>query len=151
MKNAITSSKTCFKCNKTKPITEFYKHAAMGDGHLGKCKECAKADANKHRLENIDKVRQYDRERGKSKERIAAATEQARRWRAEDKRRMIAHGKVAYAIRSGVIIKQPCCVCGSSESMAHHESYDRPLDVVWYCQIHHKERHKIMAIDGIEP
>ncbi len=151
MKNAITSSKTCFKCSQTKPITEFYKHSAMGDGHLGKCKVCAKADANKHRLENIDKIREYDKERGRSKERIAAAAKHAKHWREQDKRRAISHNKVAYAIRKGNLVKSPCCVCGSSESMAHHESYDRPLDVVWYCQIHHKERHKIMAIEGIDP
>lgn len=36
--------KICFKCNKEKELTEFYKHPKMGDGHLGKCKECTKLD-----------------------------------------------------------------------------------------------------------
>ncbi len=151
MSNANISSKTCFKCGETQSRSEFYKHSAMGDGLMGKCKTCTKADVNAHRLANLEKIRQYDRERAKNPHRIANAAEQTKRWRSEDRRRCVAHSQVARAIRAGVIEKEPCCVCGSENSLAHHESYDRPLEVVWYCQPHHKARHKEMALKGIEP
>ena len=37
-------TKVCFKCEIEQPITEFYKHARMEDGHLNKCKNCTKKD-----------------------------------------------------------------------------------------------------------
>ena len=45
--------KVCFKCGTEKPLTEFYKHPTMGDGHLNKCKSCAKSDVKGNYAENV--------------------------------------------------------------------------------------------------
>jgi len=138
----IRSEKKCFKCQTIKPLTEFYKHLKMADGYLNKCKECTKNDANKHRSENIEKIRAYDRERGKIPERIKATTEITRAWRAQNKKRSIAHNAIFRAIRNGSLLRLPCIRCGEKKSLAHHEDYDKPLDVMWLCQPCHKQRHK---------
>lgn len=61
--------KICFKCNKEKSADDFYRHSGMGDGLLGKCKECTKNDAKKRHYE---KMKDQDwlmkeRERGRKK------------------------------------------------------------------------------------
>lgn len=136
--------KTCFKCNVQKPLSEFYKHSMMADGYLNKCKECNKTDSNKHRSSNIEKVREYDRERSKHPHRVELHKEQTKMWRSADKRRSKCHSAVARAIKSGELTRLPCSKCGDVKSLAHHENYDEPLNVVWLCQPCHKQRHKEM-------
>lgn len=46
----LCSMKICFKCNQPRPLSEFYKHPKMEDGHLNKCKDCTKADSEARRL-----------------------------------------------------------------------------------------------------
>lgn len=133
--------KTCFKCLVPKPLSEFYKHPRMADGHVNKCKTCNKSDVWHHRNENLDKIRAYDRERGKTPERLARGTAVTAAYREKYPERYAANTAVANALRRGSITKDPCFCCGSDEVEAHHADYSRPLDVVWLCPVHHKEIH----------
>lgn len=46
------------------------------------------------------------------------------------------------AIRKGYLMRQPCEVCGTEINVeAHHDDYDKPLDVRWLCKTHHAEHH----------
>lgn len=37
--------KKCIKCDESKPLTDFYKHSLMADGHINKCKACSKSES----------------------------------------------------------------------------------------------------------
>lgn len=60
----------------------------------------------------------------------------------ERRKRINVRKKTNHAIKSGLLSKRPCIICGDTNVQAHHESYDNPYDVIWLCDKHHKEKHK---------
>lgn len=147
--------KQCFCCEQTKPITEFYKHPAMGDGRLNKCKQCVREYATRRRWENIEKHREYDRQRAMLPHRVKARAEYIQTdrgkqaharastaWMRKHPNRRAANNILSKAIQRGKVVAQPCFICGA-KAHAHHPDYDRPLDVMWLCPKHHKEAHQL--------
>ena len=131
-------TKICFKCGCEKTISEFYRHSQMKDGYLNKCKECTKADSTKHRWDNIEKIRKYDRERGSRQ-----TQEYIKEYRHKYPKKVKATTMVNNAIRNGKLFKEQCDVCGTTENVeAHHEDYAKPLNVRWLCSAHHKQWHR---------
>ena len=143
--------KKCFKCGSYKHIDEFYKHPKMADGHLGKCKECCKKDNISNRNKNIKYYRDYDTSRSSLPKRREHNAKTRDDFRSKNPRAYHCHIVVNNAIRGGKMKKEPCIICGSMKSYAHNENYDYPLIVTWYCQPHHKDRHKQMVQLGIVP
>lgn len=151
--------KQCRNCGKVKPLSEFYAHVKMMDGHLNKCKECVKARVKAHRDNNLEKVRAYDRARGNFPHRVAARASYAKteagklshaisamKWQQNHADRKHASHIVRNALRDGRLKKPPCCFvpeCGEMKVDAHHPDYSRPLDVVWLCRKHHSACHKL--------
>lgn len=151
--------KVCFKCNIEQPYTEFYKHKAMGDGYLNKCKSCTKSDANKHREDNIEKIRDYDRNRPNKSERAKQSGEYHRtekgaavhlksnqNYRAKFPERYKARTAVGNAIRDGRLSRPNHCeVCKKiCKPNGHHDDYAKPLNVRWLCVPCHIEFHTFM-------
>ena len=136
--------KPCFKCKETKPYTEFYKHSAMGDGYLNKCKACTKKDVNEHRAANVDRIREYDRRRflENPSRRMANALNQIK-MRKKYPEKEPARQKTYKAIKAGLIVKTPCEKCGDPNSEIHHLDYSDHMNVMFLCKIHHEEWHVI--------
>lgn len=136
--------KTCFKCATAKPLTDFYRHGMMADGHLNKCKECVKIDVRRHRQDNPEKVRGYDNERSKLPHRQARRTAYIRNYEQQNPEKKAAHVAVGNAVRSGKLEKRPCTFCGTTDPVeAHHHDYSKPLDVTWLCKPCHRRFHAL--------
>lgn len=128
--------KKCFKCGAQKELSEFYKHVAMGDGYLNKCKECTKKDALENRLKNIDRIRAYDRARGSRQ-----GPGYCKSYRLRFPSKYKAHSMVNYHIKTGNLVRHTCEVCGEKNTVAHHDDYSQPLNVRWLCYVHHAQWH----------
>ena len=154
----MTDSKRCFKCEQVKPLSSFYKHKMMADGHLNKCKDCTKADTRKNYRENADYYKEYDRIRDQSESRKAAkqryiqtpegraAAQRAKdKWQDNNVVRRAAHIIVGNAVRDRRLIKPASCEsCGkeSTRIHGHHDDYSKPLEVRWLCSKCHTEWHR---------
>lgn len=55
-------SKHCNICNKTKPVSEFYKKSSSPDGLYSCCKACHRATRRRSYYKNIETDRQYKKE-----------------------------------------------------------------------------------------
>lgn len=160
--------KECFKCKSSKDLNMFYKHKGMADGHLNKCKDCTKKDANEHRYKNIDKVRDYDRNRPNKAERVKkqsiyhsfgkgkeVSIKAKRKYRESNPLRYKANCAVSNAIRDGRLSRpKNCSKClKECKPQAHHDNYNKPLNVRWLCIDCHNEFHRnareILREDGI--
>ena len=103
---------------------------------------------------NKESRRVKDRVRDKLPYRVAKAkawlnSSEGKAWkkqrdkndRENNKDKYAAYEMIKYRVRQGIITPQSCDVCGNTRSEAHHGDYSKPLEVVWPCKAHHKERH----------
>lgn len=138
-------SKKCFKCHKIKLLSEFYKHKRMADGHLNKCKECAKNDTQ-IRLDIKIKdpsFKESEQKRGRDKYRrlyrftSKAKPETNQRWldKYPEKKR-------AVSMSGGM--KKPF-----EKAEKHHWSYNDEhfKDVIWLTKQQHKKGHRFIIYD----
>ncbi len=135
--------KKCFKCGESKELSGFYCHPRMADGHLGKCKECTKRDVLAHRTLNIERIRAYDRKRGKLAHRIRRVVEFTRKRRREMPIAYAANNLLNYAVRAKRVTRPAACsACGLIGRIhGHHEDYYKPLEVIWLCTVCHARKH----------
>lgn len=150
-------TKVCFKCSAVKPIDMFYSHPQMQDGHLNKCKACTKSDVRQNYADNTAHYKKYERERNQKRKEYNL--EKSTTWRLQNKERSNAikqkwadansHKRKAQCIvsnyiRDGKLFKKPCVFCGALDKVeAHHTDYLKPLDVIWLCEKHHADIHRL--------
>lgn len=141
--------KTCKKCLRELPRTEFYKKPHMTDGLFSSCKECeskkgkaywSRPEVKAHRKEYKKTYTEPESSkffrkqwRLNNKERVCA---QSKKWRDKNKEKVRAYNALNQAIKMGRVIKpEQCSKCPNTGRIeGHHEDYSKPLDVEWLCR-----------------
>lgn len=141
----------CQTCAADKPEDDFYRQNAGSGRHLH-CKECVKARARKYRADNLEYVREYDRNRGQLQHRREANRIRSKsyshlprkEWIARNREKRNAHIALNNALRAGKITKpERCEKCNGTYGIhGHHDDYSKPLQVKWLCRFCHGERHR---------
>jgi len=138
----------CNKCQQEKPLTEFDKFSRAGPIEIWNLRKRCKACVHQEYLDRRAKPKRHKAMKKASSEwkrnNPERHAELNQRYREKYPERTVAQNRLAYAIRKGRVIRQPCEVCGTTDRVhGHHVSY-RPEDwynVKWLCYICHKLEH----------
>lgn len=136
-------TKQCFKCKLFKPLSEFYKHAQMYDGHVNKCKDCNKKDIHKNYADNILKDGYIEKERKRGRDKAK------RLYSGTNKANPVAIGNYNVKYPEKLLAKNASCRLRTTGFEKHHWSYNEQhyKDVIWVTKQHHMKAHRFLIYD----
>jgi len=117
--------KQCSCCKKNKELNFFYKAPKGKFGVRNICKECYSSITKTYKKVHPEKM---------------AAWKKA--YNERNNKKVKCRNKLNYSIHIGKIQKNNCELCNDPNVQAHHDDYDKPFNVRWLCDHHHKEEHK---------
>lgn len=168
--------KTCSRCREELPTSDFGRENRTKSGLKSACRPCEAArqrewyaacpERRKKKIATAAKWHATNRERSLELKRANGITrrnreresgvyaEIRRKARRKNRERYPQKARARYAvgnaIRSGKLVRQPCLVCGNEKSEAHHADYQKTLDVMWLCRLHHRAWHRVFLSENAE-
>jgi hypothetical protein len=141
----INIMKKCFKCGELKELTEFYKHSQMGDGHLNKCKPCAKTDVKENYVKNSEDESYIEKERKRGRYKYHRLYHGTGKANVESNIRykfLYPEKKLAHSMSAS--IKPP-----ELGLERHHWSYNEEhyKDLIFVTKKHHMKAHRFIIYD----
>ncbi len=153
MSSVKNGKKKCRGCKEWVDVENFDAYKKNGKIYLQyMCKTCRKRyEATKEVRERNRLQQQKHKEKYREQQRIYNTSEHGRElnrkrskkyWDANPIKNK-ARKKVRTAIQNGSMVRpDTCSSCGRKcKPEAHHEDYNKPLDVVWLCKECHTETH----------
>ncbi len=125
--------KRCFKCGLLLPLSEFYAHPQMGDGHLNKCKNCAKMDVHENYRKKIEDDAYVEKERARGREKY--------------KRLGYKRIKKDEYLNASKNIRRNLKIGKRNGIELHHWNYNKPKSVIPLNARIHKQLHLLLKID----
>lgn len=125
--------KRCFKCGLLLPLSEFYAHPQMGDGHLNKCKNCTKRDVHENYLKKIEDDAYVEKERARGREKY--------------KRLGYKRIKRDEYLNASKNARRDLKIGKKNGIELHHWNYNKPKSVIPLNSRIHKQLHLLLKID----
>lgn len=134
------------KCKKIANLTNFKPGKKTKDKLSSWCRKCKqeldREYSRKYRKDNPE-WKKMD-----NKKNLPLQRKLVREYQRKFPKRVIANRKANAMKKSGKIKQENCIVCGSEKSVMHHPNYDKPCEIIWLCQLHHKQLHAgIIALE----
>lgn len=129
-------SKVCFKCGRLLPLSNFYTHPKMADGHLNKCKDCSKQDSAFHYNAMRVNPEWVAAERERSREKYKRLGYSGKYFRTRD---LHGEGNINRTLRRMGI--------DMDGKEAHHWNYNHPLSVFILSKSTHKRLHRHLIVN----
>lgn len=117
--------KMCPKCELTLPAEAFGRHRNRPGGLSPYCRECHAALMRQRRKATNERD----------------ALRQRYRTDPEYRLKVRARSRVNMLKRRAGAPEEPCVLCGAPNAEAHHDTYEKPLDVSWLCKRCHEVVH----------
>jgi hypothetical protein len=93
-----------------------------------------------YRERNREKIREYNLRYNKNW-RHENGSEAEKRYDRKYPEKLYARRLLCEAVKKGIIKRGNCEVCKKPNAQGHHEDYYKPLEVRWFCPLHHKHHH----------
>jgi len=145
--------KTCTKCRLYQHITQFRKFVDKGKYEYIKnvCRTCESRISSQWAKDNPKRKQERNRVYFHTDLGKQALRRKTKKFRIKFPKKYKAYNLVVTALRNGTLKKKPCNVCKSNKVHAHHEDYDKPLEVIWLCEICHIYLHRAMIAERSKP
>ena len=132
-------SKKCFKCGRELPLTEFYKHPKMADGHLNKCIECTKKYVHERWIKKSQDETWLEKERTRGREKYKRLEYNSKPWNHKTRKLNPIEGTTAAALRRKGY--------DTNDKEAHHWNYNEPKSVFLLSKKAHRRIHQYIIVN----